>query len=204
MEAERGRQANFDQQAAVVNAQSLNRYEGFEGKQQERASTLSDMFTEPAIAAPAPEAALPASSSNVVVQAENDARAGARRETNERGQQLAQLRSFGDLFGSTSLAQARDSGQIGQIAGFKQGSQAVLPYELEAAAQSQQGLKMFGDVLGGIGTVATGAGLSGKSLGSLFGGTGPTVLGKTAVAPLAKGARTTATGLGTGILRGLY
>jgi hypothetical protein len=70
------------------------------------------------------------------------------------------LRSFGDLLGGIGLKQARDAGYIGQIGGFEKGSSNVLGYELENANSAGNGMKMFGDILGAGGSLATGYGLS--------------------------------------------
>jgi len=71
--------------------------------------------------------------------------------------------------GDLGREQARDAGLIGQIGSFKKGSSAVLPYELEAAQEKGGTAKLFGDLLGLGGSVATAAGLGGKGAG-IFGG----------------------------------
>ncbi|AAL44650.1 hypothetical protein EN41_19925 [Agrobacterium tumefaciens] len=60
---------------------------------------------------------------------------------------LGRLRAFGDVLGENSRLQARDASQIGQIGGFKRGSSNVMAYELDAANQKGNGLKLFGDAL---------------------------------------------------------
>ena len=97
-------------------------------------------------------------------------RAAAKDYTDKQGAALGNLRAFGDLLGSIGRLQARDAGQIGQIGGFKRGSSNATSLELDAASHKGDGLKLFGDVLGGLGTLGMSAGLSGKTLSGLFGG----------------------------------
>jgi hypothetical protein len=175
MAAERIRQQALDQQADALNLQSQDRFQGFEDKKEERATKLGDYFTEQQATPPA-AAAMPASGSNITVQAETKARGDARERTDQIGNALGQLRSFGDLLGDTSRLQARDAGQIGQIGGFKRGSSNVLGLELDAANSAGSGLRLGADIAGTLGKVGTSAGLSGAGgLGNLFGGGGNTV-----------------------------
>lgn len=159
--AERIRQGGLDREAEALNAQSQDRYQNFEGQQEQKAAKLSDYFKSQDVPEPSAEAALPVSASNLTVQEENKQRGKAQDFTNRTGEALGNLRSFGDLMGGLGRMQARDAAQIGQIGGFKQGSSAVLPYELEAANEKGAGLRLFGDVMGGLGGVSTMAGLSG-------------------------------------------
>jgi hypothetical protein len=85
------------------------------------------------------------------------------------------LRAFGDILGDTSRLQARDASQVGTIGSFKRGSSAVLPLELDEANHAGDGMKVFGDLLGGFGGIATSAGLSGGKLPFLTGGAAKTV-----------------------------
>lgn len=172
MAAERIRQTGLDKQADALNAQSQDRYEGFEDKQGEKAKSLGEYFTQQEIAPAPPGDALPTSASNIVVTNEETEKGKAKEFTDRTGKALGNLRAFGDLLGGISREQARDALSIGQIGGLKRGSSEVLPYELEAANEKGAGLRMFGDILGGVGGIATNAGLSGTgpSFGSLFGG----------------------------------
>ena len=172
--AERIRQGQFDQEAAALNTQSQDRYEGFEDKQGERAKSLTDMFTQAPAQLPPTADPMPASSSNLVVQNEARERGEARDRTNQIGGALGNLRSFADMLGDTSRLQARDASKVGQIGGFKKGSSNVLGMELDAANSAGNGTRMLGDVLGGLGRIGMSAGLSGG-----FGGgaaSAPTVL----------------------------
>lgn len=170
MAAERIRQGSLDKEAQALNAQSQDRYQDFQGQQDQKAASLADYFTGQEVAEPSAEAALPTSSSNITVREEGKQRGKATEFTNRTGNALGELRAFGDLLGDVSRLQARDAGQIGQIGGFKRGSSGVLGYELDEASQAGNGLKMFADLAGGAGGIATSAGLSG---GSLFGGAAP-------------------------------
>lgn len=174
--AERIRQNKLDQEAQALNVQSQDRYQGFEGKQEDRSKQLGDYFASQQIeandAANAGTQAmvLPQSGSNVTVQEEAKQRGQARDFTDKTGAALGELRSFGDLLGGISRDQARDATQVGVLGGFKRGSSNVVPYELEAANQAGNGMKLFGDVLGLGGGLALNSGLSGAKLPGLGGG----------------------------------
>lgn len=158
--AERIRQQGLDQQSAALNTQSQDRYQDFQGQQDQRAKSLTEMFQTPAQLPPGADA-MPASSSNLVVQAENDARGAARERTNQMGAALGNLRSFGDVLGQTSRLQGRDAALVGQVGNFKRGSSDVLGMELEAANSAGGDMRMLGDVLGGVGRIGVAAGLGG-------------------------------------------
>jgi hypothetical protein len=181
MAAERIRQSGLDKEADALNVQSQERYEGFEGKQDERSSSLADFFTSQQVPEPGAAEALPASSSNIAVRNEQKERGKAKEFTDRTGTALGELRSFGDLLGGIGRDQARDAGLIGQIGGFKRGSSGVLPFELDAASHAGDGLGLFADLAGGAGGLATSYGLSGT--GGLFGGGS---LPKTASIPTAR------------------
>lgn len=179
MAAERIRQKNLEKESAAVATQSQDRYQNFNDQQGERSGKLATMFNAQE-AAPPVAAAMPASSSNLVVQNESDRRAEARDAVDRVGDARAELRAFGDLLGDKTRATARDSGLIDQISGFKKGSAAVLPYELEAANSKGNTLRLFGDLVGGFGKVGLMSGLSGGSNPLLSGG--PMQLQRTASA----------------------
>lgn len=179
MAAERIRQSGFDQQAAALNATAQDRFQNFEQQQGEKATTLKNYFVKQDVPEPNKDMALPVTDSNITVREEQKQRGKAEDFTNRTGEALGQLRSFGDLLGDISRLQSRDAGAIGQIGGFKQGSKAVLPFELEAANAKGAGLGLFGKILGAAGGAGINAGLSGGGfgggLGGLFGGASPTV-----------------------------
>jgi hypothetical protein len=168
LDAERRRQRDFDREAAVLNAASRDSYNDFDGQQDEKAVSLGQYFANaPQAAAPAVGDAnvaagtvMPSASNDVVTQeiAKQSAKAGA--FTGQQANARGALRSFGDTMGGLSRDQARNAGLVGQIGGFKQGSQGVLPYELEAAAQSGGGMQLLADLLGGAGSVGMNYGIT--------------------------------------------
>ena len=167
MAAERIRQQGLDKEVAALNTVSQDSYKDFEAQQGDKAKSLADYFTSQEVAPPAAEDALPASSSSIVVKEQAKQKAKAKDFTNETGTALGQLRAFGDLLGDKSRLQARNAGAIGQLGNFKTGSSNILSYELDAANQKGNGMKMLGDLLGGFGSLGISAGLSGT--GNLFG-----------------------------------
>lgn len=182
--AERIRQAGYDRETDALNTQSQDRYQDFSGQQDQRGQELGDYFSGQSIesadanAAAAQEQSVAPTSSNITMREEAKQRGNAKAFTDEQGRRLGDLRSFGDLLGGIGREQARDASLIGQIGGFKRGSSAVLPYELEAANSAGGGAKMFGDILGLGGGLLSGAGLSGGSasgLTSIFKTAAPTV-----------------------------
>ena len=167
--AERIRQRGLDDEAAALNATSQDRYNDFGTQQDERASELGQYFTDQKIenasgnAAAAQEQAVPQSGSDIVLREEAKQRGKADTFAAGQGEALGNLRAFGDLMGTTGRAQARDAGQIGQIGGFKRGSSSIVPYELEDANSAGDGMKLFADVLGLGGSLATSKGLGAGS-----------------------------------------
>lgn len=176
--AERIRQNGFDQQAQALNQQSQDRYVGFEPQQEARSATLGDALASTVGGGDPNSGAasiMPSSASNVVNQ-ERDAQIGeAQSFVDQQTGALADLRSFGDLLGETSLMQGRDASQIAQIGGFKRGSQDVVPLELNEAAKAGDNFKLLADILAGTGTIATGAGIGGgsASIANMFGKKAP-------------------------------
>jgi hypothetical protein len=168
MDAERQRQAGFRAQASQINDKSRQLYDGFGGQQDGRAKALGDYYTgangnAPAAAgagSTAPTETMPGSGSALVVQEQAKQGGKAQAYSDQQGDALGNLRSFGDVMGTLGRASARNSQQVGQIGNFAQGSAGVLPYELEAANQKGNGMKMFGDLLKGAGSLATTYGLS--------------------------------------------
>lgn len=174
LSAERIRQNGLNQEAANINTKSQDNFKTFGADQAASATKLGDYFAGQQPAPANPDAALPPTSSNIAVQEMGKQVDKSKAFTGKTGHALGDLRSFGDVLGSKSLDTARDSGSIGQIDNFKRGSSGVLPYELDHAAQAGNGLKTFGDLLGGAGQLAVSAGLSGPkttqtTLGSYLG-----------------------------------
>lgn len=170
--AERIRQGGLNQEADAINARSRERYEGFQDReaqtQQDLAAFLRQRAEPPEGAA---QQVMPQSSSNITVSEEGRQRDRAQAFTDQSAENLARLRSFGDLLGGIGRDQSRDAGQVAQIGGFKQGwSSGVLPLEMAAANQRGGRTRMLADVLGGLGSVATTAGAGGAWDGLGIGG----------------------------------
>lgn len=162
--AERIRQNQYDQETAALNAQSQDRFVDFEPQMEAKQQSLGD-YLETRIADPnaAVPSALPSSSSGVVNQEREKRASEAQDFVDQQSGALAGLRSFGDLLGDISLLQGRDARQIGTVGGFKRGSQNVVPLELNQAAKAGDDMRLFADILGGVGSVATGYGIGGGS-----------------------------------------
>jgi ribosomal protein S14 len=177
--AERTRQAQLDREAAAYNAKDQASYQDFAGQQAAKSQKLGDYFTQastPSAAAPAGTATETMPDASGIVVAENAKQLGrAKAYTDQQGRALGELRSFGDTLGDLSREQARDAGYIGQIGGFKKGSSAVLPYELDAASHAGDGMKTLGDLAQGFGSIGLSAGLSKNTLPGMFGGSTPAV-----------------------------
>lgn len=171
MTAERMRQKKLQREADQLNTQSRERYEGFDDKQDQTAQDLTSYFTEAPQSAEqavgeanASAASIMPSSANGIVQREIEQQGGlASAFTGQQAEARGRLRSFGDVLGGISRDQARDAGAIGQIGGFMNGSSNVLPYELEDANKKGSGLLLAGDMLGGLGGIATTAGITGAA-----------------------------------------
>lgn len=171
MQRDAARQETLDREAAALNEASRDRYKNFQGEQQERSKSLGDYLVgrDAAGQAPpvdAPAEAMPTSASNIVTQEQAKQTAKAKAFTDQQGEALGDMRSFGDLLGGISRDTARDAGYLNQTLGFKKGWAGVLPYELEAANQKGAGLRMLGDIMGGLGSVGISAGLQAKPVAS--------------------------------------
>ncbi len=161
--AERGRQAGFDAETGKLNDQSLGRYANFDTQMAGRAATLADLYKTPVTTpnTPYPAAPLPPAAPGIV-QREIDTKNGvANAYLDNQADKLANLRSFGDLFGNIQLGQAHDAQAVSQIGGFKKGSSGVEQLELDNANRAGNSYKMWGDIAGGIGKVGLTAGLGG-------------------------------------------
>jgi len=183
--AERIRQGTLNQEADALNLTSQDRYQDFAGQQEAKSQQLGDYFSSQSVPEPTVGSGLPSSSSNIVINEENKQRGKSKDFTDKTGAALGELRAFGDVLGGISRSQAQDASQIGQLGNFKAGSSNVVPFELDEASHAGDGMKLFGDILGGLGSVGTMAGLSG---GSIFG------MGANPVTASAKGFVPTLTG----------
>jgi hypothetical protein len=185
--AERGRQAGFDAETGKLNDQSLGRYANFDTQMAGRAQTLADLYKTPVVTPNTPYTAarLPPAATGIV-QREIDTKNGlAHSYLDNQADKLANLRSFGDLFGGIQLGQAHDAQAVSQIGGFKKGSSGVEQLELDNANRAGNSYKMWADLAGGIGKVGLTAALAGQYMpdpvlnadGSIGGAVGPTSVG---------------------------
>lgn len=163
LKAERGRQQGFDNETAAINDQSLKRFFNFGDQQDARARQLSDFFKTPVTTPNTPYtvAAMPPSASDLTnreIGAKSDI---AKAYVDNQAEKLGALRSFGDMFGEVQRGVARDGMEIGQIGGFKKGSNAVTQLELDNANRAGNSEKMWADITSGLGKVGLTAGLSG-------------------------------------------
>lgn len=207
LRAERIRQRSLNNEADAINKNSQDRYKKFDRTQERNSKRLQDYYSSQDVPEPSKESALPTSNSNITIAEEAKQRDQASALTDRTANALGDLRSFGDTLGSRSLLQGRDANLVGQIAGFKEGSSNVLPFELEEANQKGQGLQLFADILGGLGGLAVSKGLStaapfkaNTSLGGFLGGTSVNPGVTTPMAP----ALTRAQGVHYGGLSSLY
>ena len=178
--AERIRQGQLDREADALNVQSQDRYKNAEGQQQAKARDLSEFFTGPTTAGEANDAAasvMPSDTSDITVREMQKQTNAAQDFTGQQAASLAALRSFGDMLGDNARLQARDASLIGQVGGFKRGSSGVTPLELDAASQKGAGLRFFGDLLGGAGSLATNYGLTRGGATPIFGAKSATTSG---------------------------
>lgn len=177
MRAERQRQKVLDDKAFALNQQSLDRYKDADTSLEAETSGLADMFKS-AASAPAPEAVMaqPATSSNIVTSATAKAAGETEAASGRRAEQMAGIRGLGDMLGGIGRLQSRDNAQLGMLRGFKQGSQGVLPLELQAAQGRGQGWRTLGDLFGlgaGLSTQSYLAGNNpGAGIAAAFGGGG--------------------------------
>jgi hypothetical protein len=187
IQAERARQAGFDAETGKINDQSLGRYKDFGGQMDTRRQELSDFFRTPVVTPNTPYTAapLPPASSGIVQREIDTKRSIADAFVDNQADKLANLRSFGDLFGGIQLDQAHDAQAVGQIGGFKKGSAEVEKLELDNANRAGNGYKTWADLAGGVGKVGLTAALAGQYVpdpvinadGTIEGALGPTSVG---------------------------
>ena len=162
--AENARQRAFDQELYGVTRRSQDRYTDAEAKRGDTAATIEDMYrrvSSDATSGPA----LAATDSNITNVEREKQGSKARRFSQQQARAQANVRSFGDFLGGAGRGVQRDTGEAGTIAGFKRGSSAVLPLELDGANRAGGTMRLFGDILGALGSVGMSAGLSGGMAG---------------------------------------
>lgn len=156
MSMETARQNQFTEEQFGILGGMEDRVADYDARAGERRSSLADMFTTGTEGGqPAPvQTAMPASDSSIVQTREANERSRARDFTNQQGEALANMRSFGDTFDDFGRMFGRDMGDFGLVQSMRRGSQAVLPAELQAAQTRGQGLRTLGDLFS-IGASAT-------------------------------------------------
>lgn len=130
-----------------------------------------------------------ASGNTVVADAFRRALAGAAAEASARGAAKADMASFSDFMQDAAIQTGRNSGNIGMMGSFSQGSSNVLPLELNYAATRPRTSATVGNLLVALGSSMAGSGAN--SFGQLFG------TGSKAAANAA------AKGVGKGLFKGL-
>ena len=171
MAAEAARQSNYDRQIGDLNDGMVGRFDKFGKKQGRSVADLESLYSKESAEVPTGLSGAPAPTGDVITQQGEKSAAETSKGLDKQAENRAELRGVGDTLGQTGFANARDAGAIGTLAGFKQGSSAVLPHRLEAANQAGSGLQLIGDIFSGIGglgmTAATAGGFPG--LEGLFG-----------------------------------
>lgn len=168
---ERNRQSQYDNNITALNTQSAQRFNGAPDKMGDRAKSVGDFYSANGGDVPASGATAgttPGSTSNIVVQEGKRQLDKVKAFGGQQSDALANLRSFGDIFGEANRGVGQDAARIGVWNGFKQGSNSVLPLELETASHAGDGQKAFADILGGLGKVGMVAGLSGMGDGTIM------------------------------------
>lgn len=160
----RYQQANFDAESKALFDREQGRFNDAQGQMDQRAQSVADLYrgNNAALPTSGPTAgAIPTSASNLVVQEQKKQGDKVAAFGNQQGDALAKLRSFGDAFGEIGRGVNRDRADLANVGNFKQGSASVLPLQLDAATYAGEGQRGVADLFGGLGKVATTAGLSG-------------------------------------------
>lgn len=159
MTAERIRQNALQQEQNALAAQSTDRYQNFQGEQDQRASELGDFLKSqnqglPQDGGEVNSAVIPSNGSNIVVAEQAKQNKKAKGYADQQAAALGELRAFGDLLGDKMTLQRRDGSMIDTLTGFRRNSmQGVLPAELEAANAKGDGLSNLGTLLGAAGNL---------------------------------------------------
>lgn len=164
MNAEMFRQGEYDRDAVNVNATARGRYANAQGDMDAKRKEVADFYKTNSSDLPTSgptTGAIPESSSNIVVQEGKKQGAKVSAFNTQQNDASANLRSFGDFFADAGRGNARDAANLGTVNSFKKDSQSVLPLELAQANTVGNDTKFLGDILSGLGTVGTFAGLSG-------------------------------------------
>lgn len=160
LQAERYRQQGLQDQQTALAQQSQEGFQNMPEQIDARTQELTDYFMAPIGDDPNATAGMvaPEGTSSITVR-EMDRQSGAAKgRTDAQAASLAKMRSFGDLLGDKMRGVSRNSSAIDQLTGFRRGSTDAMAPELEAAAMAGAGKNTLGDILGGMGSIATGYG----------------------------------------------
>lgn len=166
LDAERTRQQGYEKRQQALAKQGQDEMAEFTPDQEERRLELADYYAEPVTSDANVTAGMvaPEGTSSITVREMANQSANASQRANENAQNLASMRSFGDLLGDRMRGISQNSGQIDQLTGFRRGSQDANALEVDAAMQQGAGKRMLGDILGGLGAVTGGyASMTGAS-----------------------------------------
>lgn len=158
LNAERLRQRGMEQKQTALADESQGQLQNFGEDQGQRVSDLAGYFKEPIASDANAEAGMiaPEGTSSITVREMANQSGKATDKANASAENLASLRSFGDLLGDKMRGVQRNSGAIDQMTGMRRGSTDALSFELDAAAQKGAGKRMFADLLGGAGSLVGG------------------------------------------------
>lgn len=155
LDAERMRQQSMERRQTDLSQQGQEQMGEFTNDQDDRMTQLAEYFQAPTAGDANETAALasPEGTSSITVREMQKQSGEATGRANENAQNLASMRSFGDLLGDRMRGIGRASGEIDQLTNFRRGSTDANAFELDAAMQQGAGKRMLGDVLGGLGAV---------------------------------------------------
>lgn len=182
LSAENARQNAWNNQIFDLAGKSRGRYADFSGQMADKTADLSKFYNAQGTTLPpsGPTAGTIPASTSALVRADGDRQmAKVKAYTDQQHGALANLRSFGDVLGTAARGVQDDEGNINIVNSYKKGSAGVLPLELQQANTAGNGLKMLGDVAGGLGRLGVAGGLAGggSAIGSGLFGTGAPIAG---------------------------
>lgn len=198
-EAELRRQRGFGEESAGVFDASLGKFgRGSQDARRESRAAVREAAVDANVGANNPAVPVVGSAPTVVKNTIARSIRDAIDFSKDQGRAQGRLSSFGDLAFDNNVDLTRSGISQARIGGFSRGSSGVVPLELADAANSGSGLRSFGGLLRGAGTVASLAGVLGAA-----GGVGaPTALGPQA--PTSFGNLFAGPGFAAPFPRGIY
>jgi hypothetical protein len=180
-DAERARKAKLTAEQEGYFADTLDKVGDTADPNAQAAATARRDDTLQAAIAPSPEstAYLPgtANAPAVVKTAADKAMASGRAESSQLARAIAAMGGTGDALQGLDIGALRNRQNVGQLAGFKSGSAAVLEDELRAAAMKGGTLRGLGQLATSVGSMAVGGGMGGMFAGGGAGGLGAASIG---------------------------